>query len=709
MVTSASTSAAKPPTSKDGSVPEVRLYDTDEIGPYIGSIDQGTSSTRFVLVSKKAVLIASAQMEHTQIYDPQHPGYHEHDPMVLWHNTVSCINAVVKAMEEKKAQAAGKKGGSGKVETPLIAAIGITNQRETTIAWNKITGRPYYNAIVWDDTRTADIAASIATHDVDQFLSKTTGLPPSSYFAGTKVRWLLENVDTLRNDVIEHPDQVCIGTVDTWLLYQLTGHVPKSTKSGRKLKGNKKHNVYNVGGKFQTDVTNASRWLFMNLQTCAWDEKCITAVLGPNLSLPISCLPEICPSAYQFGTIADCGVHNSLVGTCPITSMIGDQQSALLGQAAFTPGSAKNTYGTGLFLMVNTGTVPVPSTHGLLTTVAYQLFQKDAPVYYALEGSVSHGGATIQWLRDGLQMISSAAESETLARRTRHNEGCYLVPAFAGLFAPHWRPDARGCLVGLTAAHTKHHVCRAALEAMCYQSYEVFGAMQKDNIDGGMKLTSLKVDGGGTHNELLMQFQADILQVPVVRPKVMETTALGAAFLAGLTIGYWQSVEEITALWAVDRTFTPRMDETERQTNLTGWAKAVTKSLGWVDVGGGGAAAAEVATVVTSTTTTTQKQDDAPPAAATVQQSPRGIIVTDNNDAAPSPVVVASAASVEPISPHSVVKKHVSFANREVEIMPPPTPATTTTTTHWAMVTTAVSTVALVAGIVLGRGMSSRK
>jgi glycerol kinase len=707
MVTS--TAAAKPSTKDGGSVPEVCLFDTEEAGPYIGSIDQGTSSTRFVLVSKKAVLIASAQMEHTQIYDPQHPGYHEHDPMVLWHNTVSCINAVVKAMEEKQQAAAAKKGGSGKVETPLIAAIGITNQRETTIAWNKITGRPYYNAIVWDDTRTADIAAAIATNDVDKFLSKTTGLPPSSYFAGTKVRWLLENVDSLRTDVKERPEQVCIGTVDTWLLYQLTGHVPKSTKSGRKLKGNKKnHNLYNTGGKFQTDVTNASRWLFMNLHTCQWDEKCLAAVLGPDLSLPISCLPEICPSAYQFGTVADCGVHNSLVGICPITSIIGDQQSALLGQAAFTPGSAKNTYGTGLFLMVNTGTVPVPSTHGLLTTVAYQLFKKDAPVYYALEGSVSHGGATIQWLRDGLQMISSAAESETLARRTRHNEGCYLVPAFAGLFAPHWRPDARGCLVGLTAAHTKHHVCRAALEAMCYQSYEVFGSMQKDNnIDSEMKLTSLKVDGGGTHNELLMQFQADILQVPVVRPKVMETTALGAAFLAGLTIGYWQSVEEITALWAVDRTFTPRMDETERQTYLTGWAKAVTKSLGWVDVGGGGAAAAKGAAPGV-TTTTTPPDDAAPATAATArQQTPRGIITT--NDDAPSPVVVASASS-EPISPHSVVKKHVSFANREVEIMTPPSPATTTmTSTHWAMVTTAVSTVALVAGIVLGRGISSRK
>jgi glycerol kinase len=691
-------------TAKEG-VMDVHVYEPKEVGPFIGSIDQGTSSTRFVLISKRAVLVASAQIEHPQIYDCSKPGYHEHDPTILWHNTVLCMAAVVKAMEETSMK---NGNASGTTNTPLIAAIGITNQRETTIAWNNVTGRPYYNAIVWDDTRTTDIAAKISTD-----LSKLTGLPNSSYFAGTKVRWLLENVESLRNDVKNVPEQVCFGTVDSWLLYQLTGICPKSTKSGRKLKGMK--NRVNLGGCFKTDVTNASRWLFMNLHNCQWDESCIEAVLGPDLTLPVSCLPEICPSAYPFGTVAECGVHHSLVGI-PISSLIGDQQSALFGQAAFQPGSAKNTYGTGLFLMVNTGLSIVPSTHGLLTTVAYQLFTKDEPVRYALEGSVSHGGATIQWLRDSLQIISSAAESEKYARQTKRNDGCYFVPAFGGLFAPYWRSDARGCLVGLTAAHTKHHLCRAALEAMCYQSHSVFAAIQKDT---GIPLTSLRVDGGGSHNELLMQFQADMIQVPVIRPKVMETTALGAAFCAGLTIQFWRDVDEIQALWAVDKTYTPRMPEAERQSNLAGWEKAVSKSLGWVGGGDHGTTVptstnnnhAAVVVVDDKVKVVNNSTSSDPPATAVVvakQDDPPAIVVVEQHQTPRSAIVIgeppASATAIEPIPPlnnssHSI-KKHVSFATKEEEIVP--VKSGVWSSANWVTVM-AAATVSLVMGIVVGR------
>jgi glycerol kinase len=702
--------AATTTTAKEGAM-DVHVYEPKEVGPFIGSIDQGTSSTRFVLISKRAVLVASAQIEHAQIYDSSKPGYHEHDPTILWHNTVLCMAAVVKAMEETTTTKNGNHSGTTSTSsTPLIAAIGITNQRETTIAWNNVTGRPYYNAIVWDDTRTADIAASISTD-----LTKLTGLPNSSYFAGTKVRWLLENVESLRNDVKNAPEQVCFGTVDSWLLYQLTGQCPKNSKSGRKLKGT---NRINIGGCFKTDVTNASRWLFMNLEHCQWDESCIKAVLGPDLTVPLSCLPEICPSAYPYGTVAECGVHHCLVGI-PISSLIGDQQSALFGQAAFQPGSAKNTYGTGLVLMVNTGSTIVPSTHGLLTTVAYQLFDKDAPVRYALEGSVSHGGATIQWLRDALQIISSADESEKLARKTKCNDGCYFVPAFGGLFAPYWRSDARGCLVGLTAAHTKHHVCRAALEAMCYQSHIVFAAIQKDT---GIPLTSLRVDGGGSHNELLMQFQADMIQVPVIRPKVMETTALGAAFCAGLTIQFWRDVDEIQALWAVDKTYKPRMPEAERQSNLAGWEKAVSKSLGWVGSGDHGTTVPsanhhagivvvdEVKVVNNScssgdpseTAVLVAKEDDGPAIVVVEQrQTPRSAIVIDEPPASGTAIESTPLNSNNNNSHSSSTKKHVSFATKEEEIVPVKSGAAWSFE-NWASVM-AAATVSLVMGIVVGR------
>lgn len=540
----------------------------------VGAIDQGTSSTRFLLFSGQGGrIVSSAQMEHAQLY-PQ-SGWHEHDPATLWHNTAACIRAVGRAMSTKFNIA---------LNVNTLAAIGITNQRETVIAWNRVTGQPYHNAIVWDDARTADIAACLAAQEqssssssdppLRRGLTAVTGLPISSYFAGTKVKWLLDHVEQLRVDVKERPDEVCFGTVDTWLLFQLTGSAPISETTGRPLPGT---SVVNIGGTFCTDVTNASRWLFMDLQTCQWDVDCITTVCAPH-TLPVSTLPEICPSSFLFGRVhADCGL-GPMLQNIPLAAVLGDQQAALFGQAAHSAGQAKNTYGTGLFLMMNTGTTAVRSTHGLLTTVAYQL-GRDGAVHYALEGSVSHAGATIQWLRDQLGILQTAADSETLARTVSSNDGLYFCPAFAGLLAPHWRSDARGCLVGMTASHHKGHVCRAALEAMAYQTMEVFQAIE---MDSHCPLQSLKVDGGGTHNKLLMQFQADIINVPVVQPVVMETTAMGAAFCAGLTVGVWHDLSEIEQLWAVAATYVPTMSAKARAQHVAGWTKAVSKSLGWV-------------------------------------------------------------------------------------------------------------------------------
>jgi len=531
----------------------------------VGAIDQGTSSTRFLLFTSKGRIAASAQMEHEQFY-PQ-TGHHEHDPVTLWQNTVACIAAVAHRLSSKL-----------QLNRETVAAIGITNQRETVIAWNRVTGQPYHRAIVWDDTRTAEYAEALAAQtDTAAALTATTGLPMSSYFAGTKVKWLLDHVEELRRDVNERPAQVCFGTVDSWLLFQLTGHKLKQPAGAAAA-------VTNTGGCFKTDVTNASRWLFMDLQTCQWHPDSVAAVVAPH-HLPVdTVLPEICPSAHLFGTVADdCGLPASLHGV-PLASVLGDQQAALFGQTAHRAGQAKNTYGTGLFLMMNTGTTPCTSTHGLLTTVAYQI-GNDSPVHYALEGSVSHAGSTIQWLRDQLQILPNASASEPLARSVASSEGLYLVPAFAGLFAPHWRSDARGCIVGMQMSHGKGHICRAALEAAAYQTKEVFDAIVKDarGIVGGEEgLASLSVDGGGTNNKLLMQFQADIIDVPVVKPKVMETTALGAAFAAGLTVGVWKDLEEIQKLWAVAETFTPNMSEEDRAQRVHNWNKAVSKSLGWI-------------------------------------------------------------------------------------------------------------------------------
>jgi glycerol kinase len=458
------------------------------------------------------------------------------------------MEAVIQALNQKKIQY-------------TLKAIGITNQRETTIAWNASTGKPYYNAIVWDDTRTTTIAHAIARGDPDRLRDKT-GLPLASYFAGTKVKWLLDNVPELQDDLEKSPDQVRFGTIDTWVLYQLTG-TPTTTED-----------TANVGGLFLTDVSNASRWLFCDIAKVQWDETLIDMVCSPH-KVPLSALPEIRPSSQIYATCSKESTGIAALEGVPVAAILGDQQAALFGQCAFEPGEAKNTYGTGMFLMMNTGTTPVPSNHGLLTTIAYQLGDK---VYYALEGSVSHSGSTIQWLRDQLKIISKASESETLA--SDHNDGLYFVPAFAGLFAPHWRSDARACIVGMTASHHKGHICRAALEAAAYQAREVFDAIYADSK---VLLKSLKVDGGGTNNQLLMQFQADIINVPVVKPKIMETTAMGAAFCAGLAVGVWKDLQEIRDLWSVAQTFQPSMPEVEREKNWRGWQRAITKSLDWVE------------------------------------------------------------------------------------------------------------------------------
>mmetsp|Transcript_1050 Transcript_1050/g.2258 ORF Transcript_1050/g.2258 Transcript_1050/m.2258 type:complete len:623 (+) Transcript_1050:113-1981(+) len=525
----------------------------------VGAIDQGTSSSRFLLFTKEGKVAAWAQKETTQIFPNDTEdmvGWHEHDPLEIWKTVRACMTAVVEAMDREV-----KKHNNRVLSGYSISAIGITNQRETTIAWNATTGETYYNAIVWDDTRTVSIASHIAAGDDDRLRDKT-GLPLASYFAGTKVRWLLDNVEALRKDLADQPEVVRFGTVDTWLLYQLTGTPASGERAG------------NVGGLFVTDVSNASRWLFLDLVTVDWDEDLVKAVCGPH-SVPMSALPQIKASSEIYATVQKESTGIDKLKGVPVSAILGDQQAALFGQVAFEPGEAKNTYGTGMFLMMNTGTKLVPSTHGLLTTIAYKI---DSEVVYALEGSVSHSGSTIQWLRDQLGLLKAAPESEELA--SDHNDGLYLVPAFAGLFAPHWRPDARGCVVGITAAHHKGHIIRAALEAAAYQAREVFEAIEADS---GVRLTALKVDGGGSHNKLLMQFQADMIGAPVVIPEVQETTAMGAAFSAGLAVGFWKDTQEIKTLWKQAELFVPTMAEEKRRANWEGWKKAITRSLDWVE------------------------------------------------------------------------------------------------------------------------------
>ena len=500
---------------------------------FVGAVDQGTTSTRFMVFDHAGQVRARHQLEHEQILP--RAGWVEHDPLEIWERTQSVIRSALSA--------------SGLVASDL-AACGITNQRETTVVWDRRTGRPYGNAIVWQDTRTDRIASALERDGHGELIRERAGLPPATYFSGGKVQWVLENVDGVR-EAAERGDAL-FGTTDTWLLWNLTGGVD--------------------GGVHVTDVTNASRTMLMDLQTLDWDDE-LLAMFG----IPRRMLPEIRPSSDPRGY--GLARPDSVLGGVPLTGVLGDQQAATVGQVCFSPGEAKNTYGTGNFLLLNTGHELVRSKSGLITTVAYQLGD-DRPVY-ALEGSIAVTGSAVQWLRDQLGIISGAEQSESLARQVTDSGGVYFVPAFSGLFAPYWRSDARGAIVGLTRFTNNAHIARATLEAICYQSRDVVEAMATDS---GVDLDVLKVDGGITANELCMQLQADVLGVPVSRPTVPETTALGAAYAAGLAVGFWNGTHELTTNWSEDRRWTPTWSQDQRETGYAGWKKAVTRTLDWVDV-----------------------------------------------------------------------------------------------------------------------------
>ncbi len=490
---------------------------------YIGAIDQGTTSTRFMVFDQRGRVIAAEQCEHAQIM-PQ-PGWVEHDAGEIWAKTQTVV-----------AGALAKAG----LTTADLAAVGITNQRETAVLWDKVSGQPVHNALVWMDTRTSDLVAQLEQDGGQDRLRAKTGLPLATYFSGLKLAWLLDTVPGARARA--EAGELLFGTVDTWLAWNLTGrHV--------------------------TDVTNASRTQLMDLATLDWEAEILSL-----MRVPRACLPEICSSSEVYGTCS------GVLAGVPLAGLLGDQQAALFGQACLAPGEAKNTYGTGCFMLMNTGTQPFPSTSGLLTTLAYKL--GDAAPVYALEGSIPIAGALVQWLRDNLGLIQHAAEIEALAASVADNGDVYCVPAFSGLYAPHWDDRARGVIAGLTRFVTKAHIARAALEAVAFQVREVVDAMTRDS---GVEIVELRTDGGMVVNELLMQFQADILGVPVVRPKVIETTALGAAYAAGLAVGYWQSTDEITANWGVDKRWQPAMPEDRRAVMYAKWNKAVTRAQGWVD------------------------------------------------------------------------------------------------------------------------------
>ncbi len=500
---------------------------------YVAAVDQGTTSTRFMIFTHDGKVVGYHQLEHEQIYPKA--GWVEHDPMEIWART----QEVIKGALEKTG-----------VKPEEIAAIGVTNQRETTIVWDKKTGKPYYNAIVWQCTRTKEICDELEKEGgQDRFRAKT-GLPIATYFSGPKIKWILENVPGVR-EAAERGDAL-FGNIDTWEIWWLTGG-PN-------------------GGAHITDVSNASRTMLMNLKTLDWDQE-ILDIMG----IPRQMLPEIRPSSdpkiYGYTT-----KDGPLGAEIPVCGDLGDQQAALVGQTCYSPGEAKNTYGTGCFMLMNTGTEAVPSKSGLLTTLAYKF--GDAPAVYALEGSIAITGALVQWLRDNLEFFKTSPEIEPCARSVEDNGGIYFVPAFSGLFAPYWRSDARGVIVGLTRYIKKGHICRAALEATAYQTREVLDAMEKDS---GVALKALKVDGGMVVNELLMQFQADILGVPVIRPTVTETTALGAAYAAGLAVGFWNNTDELRKNWGVDKTWEPVMDEAKRAELYKGWKKAVERTFGWVE------------------------------------------------------------------------------------------------------------------------------
>ena len=495
---------------------------------YVLAIDQGTTSTRCMLFDRDGRPVSQAQQEHRQIY-PQ-PGWVEHDPLEIRDTTRALVSAAL------------AKAGAGAKD---IVAVGITNQRETAVLWEKSTGRPIYPAIVWQDTRTAELCARLAAEGgQDRFRAKT-GLPIATYFSAPKLQWLLEYVDGARQRVAR--GELLFGTMDTWLIWNLTGG-PN-------------------GGVHVTDASNASRTLLMNLATLDWDPE-----LLDSLAIPREILPEIRSSSEIYATAT------GILAGVPVAGDLGDQQAALFGQTCLDVGDAKNTYGTGCFMLLNTGHAIVPSRHGLLTTVAYRL-GRDRPVY-ALEGSVAVTGALVQWLRDNLGLIETAADVETLANTVEDNGGIYLVPAFSGLFAPYWRSDARGAIVGLTRYVHKGHFARAALEATAYQTREILDAMREET---GLALNALKVDGGMVANETLMQFQADILGVPLIRPAVAETTALGVAYAAGLAVGFWKDPDELRALWRRDKEWQPNLSAETVQRLYGGWKKAVLRTFGWMD------------------------------------------------------------------------------------------------------------------------------
>lgn len=495
---------------------------------YVGSIDQGTTSSRFIIFDRHGDIVAVDQKEHAQIYPK--PGWVEHDPAEIWRNTQEVIaGALAKA----------------KLNAHDLVSVGITNQRETSVLWDRRTGAPVHNALVWMDTRTDALVAAFERDGGKDRLRAKTGLPLATYFSGLKLRWLLDNVSGAREKAAR--GELLFGNIDTWLAWNLTGGPD--------------------GGLHITDVTNASRTQLMNLETLAWDEEILAL-----FDIPRACLPTIRSSSEVYGKCT-----GALAGV-PLAGILGDQQAALFGQACLAPGQAKNTYGTGCFMLMNTGEKPFHSTCGLLTTLGYKL--GDKPAVYALEGSIAIAGALVQWLRDNLGIVNSAPEIEPLAASVADNGDVYIVPAFSGLYAPHWKESARGIIAGLTRYANKGHIARAALEATAYQTREVLDAMVADS---GVAIRELRVDGGMVVNELLMQFQADMLAAPVVRPKVIETTALGAAYAAGLATGYWASTDDIVTNWRADRTWRPVMDAAHREKLFSSWNKAVARSLDWIE------------------------------------------------------------------------------------------------------------------------------
>jgi glycerol kinase len=495
---------------------------------YAGALDQGTTSTRFMIFDHAGQVVAIDQKEHEQIFP--RPGWVEHNATEIWQRSQEVIEGAL---------------GNAGLSASDLAAVGVTNQRETTVVWDKATGQPIHNAIVWQDTRTDVICNELSAAGGQDRFRATTGLPIATYFSGPKIKWMLDNVDGARARA--EAGEILFGNIDTWCIWNLTGG-PN-------------------GGVHVTDVTNASRTLLMDLRTLQWDDG-ILSILG----IPKAMLPDIRPSSEVYGDATGALAGISVAGD------LGDQQAALFGQTCFSVGEAKNTYGTGNFLVLNTGTTPVPSKSGLITGVGYKI--GDQPAAYMLEGSIAITGALVQWLRDNLKLIGSSAEVETLAKTVEDNGGVYFVPAFSGLFAPYWRSDARGVIAGLTRYVNAGHIARATLEATAWQSKEVVDAM---NADSGVALTSLKVDGGMVVNELLMQFQADILGVPVIRPKVAETTALGAAYAAGLAVGFWREVEDLRANWGMDKQWEPNMDPATRDREYALWKKAVTRTFDWVE------------------------------------------------------------------------------------------------------------------------------